>query len=112
MYKVIFHVDEVAKANLALKNIRNMISDLGEGNVQIELLANSEGLHMLIKPAMQFESQIRELAAKKVVFSACANTMKEMGITKDELLDLAAVVPSGVGELAKKQAEGFSYIRP
>jgi intracellular sulfur oxidation DsrE/DsrF family protein len=112
MYKTIFHVDEIGKAGLALKNIKNLLSELGESNVQVELLANSEGLHMLIKPAVQFEAQLRDLAAKKVVFSACANTMKEMGITKESLLDFAIVVPSGVGELVKKQSEGYSYIRP
>ena len=112
MYKTIFHVDEIGKAGLALKNIKNLLSELGESNVQVELLANSEGLHMLIKPAAQFEAQLRDLAAKKVIFSACANTMKEMGITKESLLDFTIVVPSGVGELVKKQSEGYSYIRP
>lgn len=112
MYKVIFHVDEIGKANLTLKNTRNLIADLGEGNVQIEILANSEGIHMLAKPAAQYEALINELASKGVIFAACANTMKEFGITKEALLDLATVVPSGVGELVKRQAEGYAYIKP
>lgn len=112
MYKIIFHVDEIGKANLTLKNIKNIIADLGEENVRIELLANSEGIHMLMNPAVQYEAQIKELTSKKVTFAACANTMKEMGISKEALLDLAVIVPSGVGELVKKQAEGYAYIKP
>ena len=112
MYKIIFHVDEIGKANLAIKNIKNTMADLGDKNVQIELLANSEGIYMLIKPAAQYEAQIKELTANKVIFAACANTMKEMGIDKEALLDSVMIVPSGVGELVKKQAEGYTYIKP
>lgn len=112
MYKVIFHVDEIEKANLALNNIKNIITDLGEKNIQIELLANSEGIYMLLKPTAQYADQIKDLTSKKVTFAVCANTMKTMGIAKESLLDSAVIVPSGVGELVKKQAEGYAYIKP
>lgn len=112
MYKIIFHVDEINKAKLALKNIKNLMADLGDENVHIELLANSEGIKMLEKPAALYEALINELISRKVVFKACANTMKEMGISKESLLDSVQIVPSGVGELVKKQAEGFAYIKP
>jgi intracellular sulfur oxidation DsrE/DsrF family protein len=105
-------VDEIEKANLVLKNIKNILTDLGDANVQIELLANSEGIYMLTRPAAQFEKAIEELTSRKVAFAACSNTMKELGFTKESLLDPVVIVPSGVGELVRKQSEGYFYIKP
>jgi len=112
MYKVIFHVNEINKTKLALNNIKNLIVDLGEESLQVELLANSDGVNMLLKTAVQYEDLIKELHSKKVTFAACANAMKAMGIAKESLFDFAIVVPSGVGELVKKQSEGYAYIKP
>lgn len=112
MYKVIFHTDELNKATLTLNNIKNLIADLGEENLQIELVANSEGINMFLKEAAQFETLLGELWNKNVIFAACANAMRGLGITKDDLFEFVTVVPSGVGELVKRQSEGFSYIKP
>lgn len=112
MYKVIFHVDEINKAALALNNIKNLITDLGNENLQVELLVNSEGVNMLLKAALDYNDKIQELHTRSVVFSACANSMKGLNISKEQLYDFAQVVPSGVGELVKKQADGFAYIKP
>jgi len=53
-----------------------------------------------------------ELAAKGVVFAACANAMRAHNLTKNDMLEVAVIVPSAVGELIKKQAHGWAYIRP
>ena len=113
-YRVVFHLDEggKARADLVLRNIDNLIADLGEKNVEVEIVANSEGILALLKTPNQHKEQIRQLGVKGVRFLACANAMREMGVTKDELLDLVEIVPAGVGELVKKQAEGWGYIRP
>lgn len=112
MYKVIFHTDELNKATLTLNNIKNLIADLGEENLQIELVANSEGIKMFLSEDVQNVALLKELNSKKVTFAACANAMRGLGITKDALFDFVTVVTSGVGELVKKQSEGFAYIKP
>ena len=47
-----------------------------------------------------------------VVIAACRNAMKGQKVEEQELLDGVAAVASGVVELALKQQEGYSYIKP
>ena len=49
---------------------------------------------------------------KQVRFCACANSLRSLGLRKEELLDFVEVVSAGVGEIVKKQAVGWAYIRP
>ncbi|OLN27382.1 DsrE family protein [Desulfosporosinus metallidurans] len=114
MYKnnVIFHIDEQDKVGLVLHNISNLIVDLGEGNLNIEMVANGDAVKMFARSTNVFETTLKELAEKKVVLCACANAMRDLGIQKDELLDFVTVVSAGVGEIVKKQAVGWVYIRP
>lgn len=112
MYRVVFHVDENKKISLALKNIENLIADLGEDALEIELVANSEAISMMLKNSSGYIKQIRNLADRKVHFAICSNAMRQMNIVKEDLLEIADVVPSGIGELVKKQSEGWIYIRP
>ncbi|WP_425059386.1 hypothetical protein SCACP_40790 [Sporomusa carbonis] len=113
-YRVIFHLDECAgnRCLLVLNNMKNLIGDMGAEQVAIELLANGEGVIMLLKSPGQYVDKVAQLAAQGVQFKACAHALQHAGINPGELLDVVEVVPSGVGELVKKQAAGWLYIRP
>lgn len=113
-YRVLFHLDEGAKgrADVALNNIENLIADLGEENVEVELVSNSEGVTAFLRTPNLHGAKVERLASKGVRFTACANSLRQMGLTKDELLEHVEIVPAGVGELTRKQAEGWAYIRP
>jgi len=113
-YRVVFHIDEGngARVNLVLNNIGNLIANLGEDNVEVELVANGEGIMALLKTPNLHKEQIAKLAAKGIRFIACDNSLRQMGLDNDELLGLVKVVPAGVVELVKKQARGWAYIRP
>ncbi|TGE35096.1 hypothetical protein E4K67_27255 [Desulfosporosinus fructosivorans] len=111
-YQVVFHIDERDKGLLGLNNIENLLADLGEDNVNAELVANHEGIEILLKSPDTYVEQIVRLAKMGVKFAACANAMRQRGVTKEQLVELVQVVPSGVGELVKKQAQGWAYIRP
>lgn len=110
-FKVIFHIDEEDKASLVLHNISNLISDIGEEGLEIEMVANSDAVRLLVKGS-EFEQMLLELVKKQVIFCACANALRNLEIQKDELLSFVTVVSSGVGEIVKKQAVGWAYIRP
>lgn len=111
-YKVLFHIDEQDKVGLVLQNIRNLIVDMGEEELEIEMVANSEAVKVLLRSNREFEPMLKELVEKQVVLCACANSMRNFGIQKDELFDFVTVISSGVGELVKKQAADWAYIRP
>ncbi len=113
-YKVLFHLDEAAKtrAELVLNNIDNLIADLGQENVDVELVANSEGVTALLRVPSRLASRVEKLALDGVRITACANSLRQLGLTKDSLLERVEIVPAGVAELVRKQADGWVYIRP
>ncbi|MEW6010664.1 MAG: hypothetical protein CIT03_00670 [Methanobacterium sp.] len=112
-YKVIFHLDEndPQRINLVLNNLNNLMQDMGEENLELELVTYGPGLQLFLKGS-PFFPHMESLAGKGVIFAGCGNTIKGMGIAVSELLDSVQVVPSGVGELVKKQHQGWIYIRP
>lgn len=110
-YNVIFHIDEFAKGGLVLNNISNLIVDMGEENLEIEMVANGDAVKVLLK-GNEFQPMLEQLALKKVRFCACMNSLRNFKLEKDQLYDFVDVVPAGVGELVRKQASGWAYIRP
>jgi len=113
-YRVVLHLDEggKAKGDMVFRNIENLLNDLGEDNVQIELVTNGEGVIALFKSLNWHGDQVTQLAARGVRFVACAQSLRQLGIAQDALLDTVEMVPTGVGELVRKQAEEWAYIRP
>ena len=113
-YRVIFHLDEYDGIQITtlLKNIENLIADLGEDNVQIEVVANADGVNAFLKRPNSHTDQIISLAGKGVYFAACSIAVHQIGLSKDKLLEPVDIVRSGIGELVKKQTQGWVYIRP
>ena len=109
MFKVIFHVDELSKWPLVMENARNFLAI--EPDAKIEILANSEAVKFLVLGAKESEI-FHELAGNHVVFAACRNAMEKFAIPAGTLAEDVVIVPAGVVELAKKQGQGYAYIRP
>jgi len=110
-YRILFHMDEAEKAPLVLGNIKNLLADLGESEVEAKLVANSEGAKALFKTGPHAD-RVKKLAEKGVCFAVCAKTLSRMGLTKDDFPDSFEVVSSGMGELARRQSEGWGYVKP
>ena len=89
-----------------LKNYFSVAPDL-----KVEVVCHGGGLEMLVKSSSVVQDQIRAYSEKGVNFVACEFAMKKRHITKDELVAGAGTVISGVLEIAKKQQEGWSYIK-
>jgi hypothetical protein len=113
-YRVVFHIDEgtIARANMVLHNIQNLTDDLGKDSVEVALVANGEGVTTLLRSPNVHKARIRKLAGQGVQFLACGNSLRFMGLGRDDLLEFVTVVSSGVGELTKRQTGGWAYIRP
>lgn len=111
-YKVIFHIDEILKSKLVIGNINNLIKDLGEDNLQVELLSNSEAVKLMLEDSNELYEELKNLKLKNVTFAVCANSLHQMNLDKGLLFDFCIVVPSGVGELVIKQSSGYVYIKP
>ena len=111
--RVIFHVDELSKWGLLLKNVQNLVQAAEGDSVQIEVLANSEAVKLYVKNrAVNELSAMQDLSKQGVHFVACNNALKGLSIGREQLAPFISVVPVGVLELIKKQSEGYAYIKP
>lgn len=89
-----------------LKNYFSVSPDL-----KVEVVCHSGGLNMLVKETSVVQDQVKFFSKRGVKFVACEFSMAKNKITKDQLLPEAGTVTSGVLEVAKKQKEGWSYIK-
>jgi uncharacterized protein len=110
-YRVAFHLNEVEKVDLAMRNINNLLDDLGEDEVDVVLITHGKAIASLGKSG-PLEGLMRDLNRRGVVFGICGNTMRNRGLTEDDFPEIVEVVSSGVGELVRRQAEGWAYLRP
>lgn len=84
--------------------------------LQVDVVANGEGLALVGSQQTQHAARIHELSHEwqNVRFSACKNTMdrlyQEQGV-RVQLLPDVNVIESGVVNAARRQREGWSYIR-
>ena len=111
--KVVFQMsdDDPAKWNLALNNMRNVQIDVGDDEVELELVAYGPGIGMLKadSPVAKGVTEALKTGAKEV---ACENTMKSQKLGYADMLPNIGYAPSGVVELMRKQQQGYAYIRP
>ena len=107
---VLFHIDENQKWDLALANITNLLEAMGSEKVVIEAVANSVAIEFY--KGNENKGKLEPLLAKGVIFCACNNSMKALGIKKEDMIAFVKVVPAGVKELLDRQKEGYAYIKP
>ncbi|MHB8534174.1 MAG: DsrE family protein [Sulfuricaulis sp.] len=113
-YNVIFHIDTGGEATIkkTLNNIENLLNDPRlKGKVHIELLANSKGYALYVKNN-GFEKKLKGLQKEGVILSQCSNTLKELHVDRGDLYPFISIVPSGMGEITIREAEGWAYIHP
>jgi intracellular sulfur oxidation DsrE/DsrF family protein len=128
--KVVYHInydDPKAQAS-AMRNIQNHINAVGAENLDLKVVLHGKGLSLLLEPDLasetklprgnatdEMQAKISGLKQQGVKFNVCANTVKGKKINlADHLYDSSEndIVPSGVAELAKLQAQGYTYIKP
>ncbi|NSL90834.1 DsrE family protein [Chitinophaga solisilvae] len=96
----------------AIRNINNALNDPRlKGKLSVELIAFSAGTDALLKGS-EYENDLKNLVGRGVIVAQCSNTLQERKISKDQLYDFIALVPSGNGELIIRQAEGWAIVKP
>ena len=115
--KVVYHLSEgIPQASRAIGNIRNHLA--ADPTAKIVVVTHGLGIDFMINGATNqmdqpFAGGVADLANKGVEFRVCNNTLLSRKISVDKLLMEAKIVPSGVAEVAKLQAnEKFVYLRP
>lgn len=93
-----------------MNNLKNLKEGWGE-TVEIEVVAHSAGIEMLMIAKTTEQKKITEFKNMGIVFVACQNTMKAKKLTKEEIITEAGYVPMGVGEIIMKEEQGWSYLK-
>ncbi len=113
-YGAIFQLDHGGRKIIkkTLNNIKNLLEDSRlKGHVTVELIANSRGFDVYTK-GNGFEKELKMLQRRGVILAQCRNTLRELHIDRKDLYPFITIVPSGVGEITIREAEGWAYIHP
>jgi intracellular sulfur oxidation DsrE/DsrF family protein len=114
--KVVYHVSNSDVATGALNNIRNHLN--ASPSAKIVVVTHGAGIDFLVDGAKNangnpYDIPVQELADRGVEFKVCKNTLDARKLDKSRMLPEVKVVPSGVAEVARLQAEeGFVYLKP
>lgn len=129
--KVVYHInyDNPKQQAGALRNIQNHINAVGAENLDLKVVLHGNGLSLLLEPdalakLTKFKhanadeamtAKIDSLKNQGIEFNVCENTVKGRKVNIETDLynvDKKDIVPSGVAEVARLQAMGYSYIKP
>ncbi len=111
-HRTVFEVtmEGIEQWTAVLNNVENVREAFGPA-IEIEVVAHSKGLGMLVAKDNPLTDRMKTLADGGVVFAACENTMKKKNVTKDQLVPFAKTTDAGVAEVIRKQEAGWSYIK-
>lgn len=115
--KVVYHINEgFAQASNGLRNIGNHL-EVNPG-AKIVVVSHSQGVDFLMKGAKdkngnKYEDIVERLKMRGVQFDVCQITLRNRKLSKDQFIEYATYVPSGVAEVTRlQQREGYAYLRP
>ena len=114
--KIVFHLDETINARWAMMLANGYLDD--SPKAKIVIVAYGPGVDFLLHDAEDgrgnpYDPAVLNLVEKGVDFRVCAGTLSARKIAKEDLLDVAKIVPSGVSEIARLQIkEGYAYLKP
>lgn len=106
------HLDEAErdKHQAVVRNMGNLLDDLGDGS-PVELVTHGPGVALCLADSPVADG-LRRLMDRGVVVTACENTMQSLDIDRSQLAPGVVTVPAGIGELVRRQRQGWAYVRP
>lgn len=114
--RVVFHLDDTANARWAMLLANSYLDD--SPKAKIVIVAYGPGIDFLLQDAQDrrgqpYDPAVLSLVEKGVKFRVCAGTLSARQIPKEDILDAAAIVPSGITEIVRLQRqEGYAYLKP
>lgn len=108
---VVVHLAEGApdRHRAVLQNVRNLMRALT--GVPVELVTHGPGVDLALGVSAE-RNALTELMAEGLTVQACRNTLDARGLDAAELTVGVDVVDSGVAHLARRQFDGWAYLRP
>jgi hypothetical protein len=95
--------------NQALNYVENLQELYGKDNVEIEIVALGWGIGM-VKFDSPLATRVAAALTRGAKLQACEVTMSRQKLTKQDMLPDIGYVPAGLGQIIKRQKEGWAYI--
>ncbi len=115
-FKVIIHVNEMDRWDVALGNVANLFVSAGDATVDAIVLGN--GNSVAVYEDLQKIKVMSDLSKKGARFRACRNSLNKMkaegriSVMESDLPDFVEIVPAGITEVIRRQHEGYAYLKP
>ena len=115
--KIVYHFNSgLEQASNGLRNIRNHLEVNPKAHIVV--VAHAQGVDFLMKGMKdkngnRYQDIVENLKSQGVGFDVCLITLRNRSLKKEQFIEEAGFVPSGVAEIARLQArEGYAYLRP
>jgi uncharacterized protein len=95
--------------NQALNYVENLRELYGADKVELELVALGHGIGVLKLDSTQ-GPRVADALKVGVHVSACEVTMRRQKLTREDMLPNLGYVPAGLGQIIRRQRDGWSYI--
>ncbi|MDY6980271.1 MAG: DsrE family protein [Pseudomonadota bacterium] len=96
----------------AFLQMDKVLTDLGENNLKIEVVAYEDGIRALLAENEETSQLLTKLANRGVVFKACRISMRSWDLKEDQFPLEVEFVPAGAPEVIRLQIKGYKYWRP
>jgi len=91
------------------RQINNVLVDIPD--LQVEVVLHGQAVRYMLNDSSYFNSRIATAKSKGVTLAVCNNSLRRLKIDPSQVKAEAIVVPSAVGELVRKQHDGWAYIK-
>jgi hypothetical protein len=115
--KVVYHLSAgLDQASDGLRNIRNHLEVNPKAHIVV--VAHAAGVDYLMKGRKDkngnpYETAVEQLDFEGVRFEVCEITLRSRNLKREQFIEQAKFVPSGVAEITRlQQREGYAYLRP
>jgi intracellular sulfur oxidation DsrE/DsrF family protein len=95
--------------NQALNYVENLQALYGKDNLEIEIVALGWGIGLL-KFDSPMATRVADALKRGATLQACEVTMNRQKLTRQDMLPDIDYVPAGLGQIIRRQKEGWSYI--
>ena len=100
-----------ARWNMALNNAKNVQDELGAANIDIEIVTFGPGVNMLKFDSVA-NSRVSEAMKAGIQMVVCENTLRNLKMSKTDMIAGAGYANAGVVHIMRRQGEGWIYVRP
>lgn len=111
-YRVVVQVTDLTpdKLPLAITNGERLIQEFGK-DTQVEVVVFGDAISLLSFSTA--DAPVLDSAfSHGIHVEACENSMKAHHLKKADMYPGVEFVPAGAGEIVRREAEGWQYLRP